>query len=376
MSTHTLPNPLPAPNISDATRERIFAPLRFRGGRQAHNRVWLAPLTNQSSHDDGSLSDDELGFLEARAAGGFSVIESCATHVALDGQGWPGEFGIFDDRIIDDWKRVADAVHAHDALLIPQLFHAGERANTEASGQQAWSASAHAERDVRAATEEDIARVIDDFAQATRRAFEAGADGVELHGAHGYLLCQFLSHTRNARTDRWGGSLQGRSRLIREVMQACRAQVPDDFIIGVRLSPEDFGSTIGIDIDESIQTARWLVDDGAQFIHISLWDVFQPSKKYPDTHPLTLFREALPGDIPLITAGHIWSLDDALVTLERGADAIALGRSAIANPVWPRQARQPDFEPRRPPLSPEELRDRALGPVFVNYMRNWKGFVS
>ncbi|RDV40119.1 NADH:flavin oxidoreductase [Bradymonadaceae bacterium TMQ3] len=350
--------------------------MHFRGGRQARNRLWLAPLTNQSSHDDGSLSEDELSFLEARAAGGFSVIESCATHVSLDGQGWSGEFGIFEDRLIADWERVAHAVHAHDALLIPQIFHAGERANTEVSGQQAWSASADTERNVRAATEADIARVINDFARATRRAFEAGADGVELHGAHGYLLCQFLSHTRNQRTDLWGGSLQGRSRLLREVMQACRAEVPGDFIIGVRLSPEDFGSTIGIDIDESIQTATWLVEDGAQFIHISLWDVFQPSKKYPDTHPLTLFREALPADIPLITAGHIWSLDDALVTLERGADAIALGRSAIANPDWPRQALQPGFEPRRPPLSPEELRARALGPAFIDYMRNWKGFVG
>ncbi|RAL25182.1 oxidoreductase [Lujinxingia litoralis] len=361
--------------MSKSSVDALFAPLTFRGGRQANNRLWLAPLTNQSSHEDGSLSNDELRFLTARAAGGFSVIESCATHVSLEGQGWPGEFGIFEDRLIDDWRRVAEAIHAHDALLIPQIFHAGERANAQVSGRQAWSASGDEENNVRPATLLDIQNVIEAFARATRRALAAGADGVELHGAHGYLLCQFLSPTRNHRNDRYGGTLENRARLIREVMRACRAEVPADFIVGVRLSPEDFGATVGIDIDDAIQTATWLTEDGADFIHISLWDVFQTSKKYPDTHPLTLFRAALPQDVPLITAGHIWTVDDALQTLARGADAVALGRSAIANPDWPRQAHRPQNSPRRPPLSPEELAERGLGPAFIDYMRRWQGFV-
>src|SRR5690554_189729 len=154
--SQTISEPRSQAPASDAQASPLFRPLKFRGGRQAHNRLWLAPLTNQSSNDDGSLSDDELGFLVARAAGEFSVIESCATHVSLDGQGWTGEFGIFDDRLIEDWRRVADAMHAHNALLIPQIFHGGERADAKASGQQAWSASADPERDVREATEDDI----------------------------------------------------------------------------------------------------------------------------------------------------------------------------------------------------------------------------
>ena len=136
-----------------------------------------------------------------------------------------------------------------------------------------------------------------------------------------------------------------------------------------RIPPE------GLDLDESLQTALWLCEDGADFIHVSLWDAAKNSAKRPGAHPARIFRDALPGDVPLITAGDIWTADDALAQLDHGADAVALGRAAIANPDWPRRVVEQKHQPKRPPLTAGELRERALGPAFVNYMRKWDGFV-
>lgn len=350
----------------------LHTPLRFNNGITAHNRLWLAPLTNQQSHPDGSLSDDELNFLQARARGGFSVIESCATHIALDGQTWPGELGIFDDRLIPDWHRLAHAIQTENALLFAQIFHGGERATPQTlhptRNLQPWSAMASDDGRTRAATLQDIQAAITGFADAAHRAHQAGAHGVELHGAHGYLLGQFLS-ARNQRTDGWGTDFASRTRLLREATRAARAAVPDDFIIGVRLSPESAGQATGLDLDESLQTARWLAEDGANFIHISLWDAARNTQKYPDQHPIPLFRQALPDDIVLVAAGNVWTADEAQHLLDLGADAVALGRAAIVNPDWPRRIADPTLSIQRPPLTPAELLKRAVSPAFIDYLR-------
>ncbi len=356
----------------------LLTPLQFRNDTTAPNRIWLAPMTNQQSHRDGSLSEEELKWLKARSEGGFGVIESCATHVSLDGQGWPGELGIYSDAMMEGWRKLAGAIHDDNAMLIAQLFHGGARAMPTDDGVAPWSCSTveKGKVTVRRGTPEDFERAIDDFAKAARRVHDAGGDGVELHGAHAYLLCQFLSTTMNRRRDRWGGPLEHRARMIRRVMQATREAVPDEFVVGVRLSPENYGSTKGLDIDESITVASWLCEDGADFIHISLWDAKRESTKYPDAHPARLFRDALPTAVPLITAGNIWTVDDALQQLDYGADAVALGRSAIANPAWPRRVVRDAQPPTRPPLTRQQLRKRALSDEFIEYMCKWRGFVE
>ncbi|MBX3207338.1 MAG: NADH:flavin oxidoreductase [Labilithrix sp.] len=352
----------------------LYEPLAFRTGLTAKNRVLLAPMTNQQSHDDGTLSDQELAWLTSRADGGFGVVMTCAAHVAKDGQGWPGELGVFDDAHVPGLRRIAEALRARGALSIVQIFHGGLRADVSVSGTPAWSAS---DRDgARAATEDDLARVVGQFADAAARAKAAGCDGVEIHGAHGYLLTQFLSVTQNRRSDGWGGSLEGRARLIREVMRAVRARTGPAFTVGVRLSPEDFGNAEGLDLDESLATARWLAEDGADFIHASLWRAHLKTTKRPDEHALGLFRAALPRDVRLLVAGAVWTRAEAEHLLGEGADGIALGRSAIVNPDWPLRAVEHGWEPRRPPVTIEELRARGLGPGFAEYMRRWKGFVA
>ncbi|HZI15882.1 MAG TPA: NADH:flavin oxidoreductase [Myxococcus sp.] len=354
----------------------LFTPLELRKNLTARNRVWLAPLTNMQSHPDGTLSDDELRFLAMRAEGGFGLVETCATHVSQEGKAWPGELGVHDDSMVPGLTRLAARIHQGGALVSAQLFHGGLRADPAVSGLERWSASAHHEDGVtcREATEADIEGVIEAFAQAARRCAQAGFDAVELHGAHGYLLSQFLSTVYNRRTDRWGGSLENRARLIRETVRAVRRAAPS-LHLAVRLSPEDFGQAKGIDLDETIEVARMLAEDGMELLHLSLWRAALNTKKRPESHATPPFRKALGSQMRIIVAGTLWTCEEAEAQLALGADAVALGRAAIANHDWPRRARS-GAPIQRAPVAPETLRAEGLSESFVTYMRQWKNFVT
>ena len=358
------------------TPRMLDRPLTLRCGLVLPNRAALAAMTNLQSHADGLLGDAELAWLARRAAGGFGLVATCAAYVALDGKGWPGELGVDRDACVPGLTRLAARIREGGAVAMAQLFHGGVRADRELTGETPWSASTWNEDTAgfvppRPATEADLTRVIGQFADAAARSEAAGFDGVELHGAHGYLLSQFLSRTMNPRTDGWGGDLPGRARLVREVLRACRARCSPRFAIGVRLSFEDFGNARGMDLDDNLQVARWLAEDGADFIHASLWDVSRNAAKYPDRHVVPLLREALPREVAVIACGKIWTHAEAEAVLDRGADIVAVGRAGICNPDWPR-----DPEVRRPPMTAAELRERALSPQFIDYMRRWKGFVA
>lgn len=361
---------------------KLQTPLSFPCGLAAPNRVVLAPLTNCQSHSDGQLSDDERRWLQMRAAGGFGIVTTCAAYVTQDGKAWAGQLGVHDDAMLPKLKPLAASLRAHGALSVVQLYHGGIRAKRDVSGLAPIGPSALSDLGPRyepslAATPDDIARFIAAFAAAAVRVQRAGFDGVELHGAHGYLISQFLSNTLNQRTDDWGGATENRARFLQEILRAIRSRVSPGFMVGVRLSPEDFGFAAGIDLDETLQLAQSLVEGGIDYIHLSLWDASKNTKKYPDRHALQMFRAGLPKSLPLFAAGNIWTAADAQHILDLGADAVVLGRAAIANPDWPSQvAASAAWEPRRPPLSPAELSDRGLNPTFINYMRNWKGFVS
>ena len=356
--------------------KNLFEPLRFRNGIFAPNRLALAALTNSQSHPDGTLSDEELHWLNLRAEGGFGIMTSCAAHVSTLGKGWPGALGIADDSHLPGLTRLAANMHQRKSLALMQIFHGGLRADKSVCGGQPISSSHDEPSGARAATEPELEQVIEDFARAAERAHAANMDGVEIHGAHGYLFTQFLSTTENRRTDRWGGSYENRARLLRKATQAIRARVPAKFIVGVRISPEDGGNARGIDLDESLQLARWLTDDGIDFLHISLWDAFKQSIKRPAEHPLDIFKRVLPTDLPLFTAGHIWDRKDAQQVLDLGADVIALGRAAILNPNWPKDIVDPNWQPQRLPTTAAYLATVGLQPVFINRLRPRPGFMA
>jgi 2,4-dienoyl-CoA reductase-like NADH-dependent reductase (Old Yellow Enzyme family) len=347
----------------------LFQPLTLRCGLVLANRIALAPMTNGQSLPDGRLGEDEYNWIARRADGGYGMIETCAAYVALDGKAWAGELGVDRDDDLPGLTRLAARIKQGGAAAIVQLFHGGVRAASKLTGTQVWSASVFHEdgpafETPRAATDDDIARVIEQFAAAAARCEAAGFDGVELHGAHGYLLCQFLSRTMNPRP--W----QERAGFVRRVMQAVRARVSPTFCVGVRLSLEDRGSANGLDLDESLQVARWLADDGADFIHASLWDASKPTLKRPAEHPIPLVRAAVPAEVAVIVAGALWTHADAQAALARGADGVAIGRAAILNPDWPRTDGV-----RRTPATRDYLGSVAVSPVFQDYLTRWHDFV-
>lgn len=351
----------------------LLTPFAFANGVTAPNRLWLAPLTNLQSHDDGTLSDDEFRWLERRAVGGFGVLESCATHVLPDGRAWSGQLGVWGDAMRDGWRRLAGMARSHETLLLAQLFHGGGRA-AGSEGRLPWSASAG--EGIEEASEAQVEKARDAFVAAAQRVEAAGGSGVELHGAHGYLLGQFLSTTTNRRTDRWGGDLEGRARLLRETLRAVKRVVAPGFVVGVRLSPENFAQITGLDLDESLQVAAWLAEDGADFVHVSLWDASRNTAKRPDAHPVTLFRDAVPSQVPIVTAGGVWTADDARRQLDLGATAVAVGRAAILNPDWPRTVAAEGGVPARTPTTADALRTVAVGEKFIDYLRGRPGFVG
>lgn len=364
---------------------KLYTKLKFKSsGKETMNRIVLAPMTNGQSNADGTLGEDEYNWLVRRAKEGFGIIISCASNVSADGQGWAGELGIYDDKHLEGLTRLAKGIKQFNSLTIVQIFHGGARSPEKITGRQPWSASTHTMNfmkppvTAREGTVTEITNVISDFVAAAQRACNAGWDGVELHGAHGYLLHQFLSTDTNHRKDEWGGSFENRTRLLRTILKKIRAALPSHFIVGVRLSPENKGTFTGIDFDESLQLAAILADEGAGYIHLSPWDAFKKPEKYlnGDQTIIEYFRKKIPADIPIMVAGEIWTAADAEKALGLGADLIALGKAAIGNPDWPTTSRQENYQPSRPPYTVEHLKNAGLGEAFISYMKGWKGFVK
>ncbi|MBL9022108.1 MAG: NADH:flavin oxidoreductase [Myxococcales bacterium] len=360
---------------------KLTDPVSFRCGLVSKNRVALAALTNQQSEEDGTLSRDEESWLLRRAAGGFGIVTTCASHVSASGKGFDGQLGIYADGQLPRLTELASGIRERGALGLVQLYHGGVRSPSRLTGTQPLSASSFQEAREgfevpRAATLQEISGIIEDFVGAGVRAKRAGFAGVELHGAHGYLLSQFLSREMNTRTDEWGGPIESRARILREITRRLRAAVGEGFAIGVRLSPEDYGFARGLDLDETVAVAAMLAEDGVDFVHLSLWDFRSRSKKRPEEHALPLFRAAVPRSVPLVAAGKIWTSEDAEEVLALGADVVALGRAAILNPDWPIEHTREGWQPRRGPLTPAEYAELAVSPRFATYLKRFPNMVA
>jgi len=292
------------------------------------NRFMLAPMTNLQSFDDGRLSDEEFRWLTMRAQGGFGLTMTCASHVQAVGKGFPGQLGCFSDDHLTGLSRLASAIRAEESLAVIQLHHAGMRSPQELVDERPVCPSDNEENGARALTLEEVRRLREDFVTAAQRAEKAGFDGVEIHGAHGYILSQFLSPVINQRTDPYGGSLENRARIIFEIIEGVRDHCRPGFLLGVRLSPERFDLKLG----EIIEVSRRLMEDGdIDFLDVSLWDVFkEPVEERFHGRPLfSYFAELDRGEVRLGIAGKIYTASDARKCLEDGADFVLLGRAAI-----------------------------------------------
>lgn len=351
-------------------------PLKFSCGAKMNNRFMLAPLTNQQSNEDGTLSEDEFNWLTLRAKGGFGLVMTCASHVQEIGKGFPGQLGIFDDKHIEGHIKLVNAIKSHDSLAVIQLHHAGMRSPKEVINQQPVCPSYNEKLEARTLTLDEVKTLRDDFIKAAQRAQIAGYDGIEVHGAHGYILCQFLSSEINNREDKYGGSLENRSRIIFEIVDGIRKTCGNSFLIGVRLSPERFG----MDLQEIKTISQQLIDYGQiDFLDISLWDCF----KYPEDEiykDKTLLEHVTSidyKDVKLTVAGKITSGKEAYKILNSDVDFVTIGRSAILHHDFPKQVIQnPNFEPKPLPVSKAHLKNEGLSDVFINYMNRWPGFIE
>jgi len=337
----------------------LFAPMRFIRGPDMKNRLMLAPLT-----------------LTFRAQGGFGLTMTAAAHVQRIGQGFPGQVGIFSDVHIPGLARLAEDIRKAGSLAVVQLHHAGMRSPAGLIGEAPVCPSEDAETGSRALTLEEVHRLRDDFIAAAVRAEKAGFDGVEIHGAHGYVLCQFLSAETNRRTDDYGGSPENRARLILEIIDGVRAACRANFNLGLRLSPERFGLSL---MEIRDLAGRLFSEAKIDYLDMSLWDCFkEPVEEAHRGRTLMSYFTDLPrGEVRLGVAGKIMSAADARAMLDAGADFVLLGRAAILHHDWPQKARaNPDFRPVSLPVTRAHLEAEGLGPPFVTYMATWAGFVE
>jgi 2,4-dienoyl-CoA reductase-like NADH-dependent reductase (Old Yellow Enzyme family) len=340
------------------------------------NRFVLAPLTNQQSHEDGRLSDDEFRWLTRRAEGGFGLTMSCAASVQLAGKGFSGQLGVYHDRHLDGLSRLAEAIAKTGSHSVVQLHHAGMRSPEALTGRKPMCPSDNPETGAVGMTLGEVEAAAEDFIAAARRCQRAGFDGVELHGAHGYLLCEFLSPEINRREDRYGGSPENRARLLFDLVEGVRSACGPSFSVGVRLSPERFGLRL-LEIRDVAQ--RLMREGRIDYLDMSLWDVFkQPEEEACKGRSLmSWFADLDRNGVRLGAAGKITTGEGCRLAMEAGMDFVVIGRGAILHHDFPKRVlSDPAFEPVSLPVSAGHLRDESLGEAFIDYMRTWKGFVA
>ena len=353
-----------------------FDAVTFVRGPAMKNRFMLAPLTNQQSNPDGTISADEERWLTMRAAGGFGMTMTCASHVDPLGQGFDGQLGCFSEDHLPGLTRLAAGIRAQGSVAIVQLHHAGRRAPAELIGTEPVAPANDGKYGARALTAAEVQGVIESFVVAAARCDEAGFDGVELHGAHDYLLCEFLNAEFNDRTDEFGGSREARFRVFDEIISGIRRRCRPDFHLGVRLSPERFGMATA-DVIDAFE--RLVATRKVDLIDLSLWDVFKDAAdaQFAPRPLLELFTDLDRGPVRLAVAGQLYSGSDVQRALDCGADIVAIGRAAITNHDFPRLVQaDPTAAMRELPVPRDVLAAEGLGPSFIEYMSNWKGFVG
>ena len=355
---------------------KLFEPLALAHGPAMKNRFMLAPLTNQQSLADGRLSEDEFCWLTMRAQGGFAVTMTCAMHVQAAGQGFDGQLGIFGDQHLAGLTLLASAIKARGSIAAAQLFHSGKRAPRHLVGSPVCP-SDDEKAGARALTIAQVAELRDDFIAAARRAEKAGFDGVELHGAHGYILAQFLSPAINRREDRYGGSIENRARIIFEIIDGIRAQCRPDFQVGLRLSPERFG----LKLAEMREVAAEVLRQGKiDYLDMSLWEVTaEPADPaFKGRSLMSCFAELPRGGVRLGAAGKVTSAESATWVLDAGCDFVLVGRAAILRHDFPERVRRdPAYQSPALPVTAQHLRHEGVSPRFIDYIATlWPDFVA
>jgi 2,4-dienoyl-CoA reductase-like NADH-dependent reductase (Old Yellow Enzyme family) len=324
-------------------------------GLTLRNRIVVSPMCEYSSVD-GFSNDWHVVHLGSRAVGGAGLVMTEAAAVSPEGRITAYDLGIYSDEHVAGLRRIVDFIHAQGAKAGIQLAHAGRKASsprpwdgghaiTVADGgwqPLAPSAIPYSPGDAapRAMDEADIAGVLADFAAAARRALDCGFDTMELHGAHGYLLHSFFSPLANERTDRYGGSFENRTRLLREITEAVRGVIPPDMPLLVRISADDWAAG-GWTPDDSVRLARDLAALGCDLIDASSGGLVPHQQIAVGPHYQVPFAEKIRTEAGIATGavGLITEPVDADAIVRDGqADLVFLARELLRDPYWPLHA--------------------------------------
>jgi len=334
------------------------------GSTNLNNRVGVAPMTRTSASPEGLATDQMVSYYTKFARGGFGLIFTEGVYPDDKyAQGYLNQPGIINDEQVQAWKKVTDSVHDEGGKIFIQLMHAGALSQGNRFNKQTLGPSAVQPKGEqlafyggegsfpvpKEATKEDIAEVIQGFVNAAVHAKQAGFDGVEIHGANGYILDQFLTDYMNQRTDEYGGSTENRVRLLVEVSKAVREAVGNEMTVGIRISQgkvnDHHHKWAGEEKDAEIIFGQ-LKDAGLDFIHVTEYEAWQPA--FPQAEGITELESEF-GDsgatlaalakkysnLPLIANGYLHDPDKARKIIEKGeADVITIGRGALVNGDW------------------------------------------
>jgi 2,4-dienoyl-CoA reductase-like NADH-dependent reductase (Old Yellow Enzyme family)/thioredoxin reductase len=351
--------------------QKLLEPVRI-GSLELKNRMIVPALTTNFANSDATVNERLKDFLIARAKGGFSLITTEITSISPYGNRMPFQLGIWDDKFIPGFRDLAKAIHDEGAKIAIQLFHAGRQTHSSIIGRAPVAPSTipcPVLKDIpKELTLKEIEELEEQFAEGARRAKEAGVDAVELQGAHGYLVAQFMSYYANRRTDAYGGSLEGLLRFPIEIIQKIRSKVGPDYPIIFRLSGEE--KTLG---GRTIQETKMLIP----FLEEAGVDAFDVSiGVYNSFHYLVAPMAVPPGfnvnaasevrkvsSVPVIAVGRINDPHQAEQILREGqADLIAMGRASIADPELPNKVASGNYDDIRWCIGCNECIDRLSSP--------------
>ena len=323
----------------------LLTPLTVKG-HTLRNRIVMPPMETNLATERGEVTDALIQAYVRHAQAGLGMIIVEFAYVRPDGRARVQQLGVHDDAMIPGLKRLAEAVQACGTVIGLQISHGGGKCPSDIIGRAPISASdvvvPGAAGPSRGATHDEITGIIASFADAARRACEAGFDFIEAHGAHGYLLSQFLSPLTNTRTDEYGGRINARGRFPLEVVRAIRDEIGADMLVLYRLGAHDYMAG-GVTLEEGKHMARALVDAGVDLLDISGglcgasvpgWD--GESQGYFVPMGAEIRREV---DVPVVVAGGITDPRFAdRVVREGKIDLVAIGRALMENPDWPKDA--------------------------------------
>lgn len=365
--------------------ELLFEPFTFKSGVTIDNRLMMAPMTTNSSFENGMFTTDEHLYYERRGGGVGAIITACA-HVREDGK-FASSPSISNDLYIESLSKLAKRIQSTGSKAILQIFHVGRMGSYKSlRGVQPVSASAiPADREdaetPRALTGIEVEELVQDFGEATRRAIQAGFDGVEIHGANTYLIQQFFSPHSNQREDYWGGSLEKRMNFPIEVVNAVKKSIDNyakkPFIFGYRISPEEIEEP-GITVMDTIALMKELKKYGLDYFHISLGNIFGGSLRNPaDKEPiLKRIQSEIGKDMPIIGVGNVITPADALQAMdELGIPLVAIGRQLIVDPDWVEKVKNNQENEINKVIYAEDKQDLMIPDAMWEYVQNRPGWL-